>query len=258
MKPETAIRDRRGIVRRKHSETVIRVDKRGIFRGNSFRLCLPHLVILSFYLGCIFIRVETKICRFYVSWWIIRSLFLILFIIRVLQWFHIREISLQCSENTFLPRMQGTDRRYLAIFCEIPHRIILFSSIFNSYELKILVDLSSRTTYFSYLKNSCCTIYVHSPRKSCTRVFNGPVEKDYLPTNRLSRWAKDEGNFPSHVSPFRIKQLVNIDLRSSRRKDRFVICAPRVAPLTAIICIVRSLHCSRPNPLLAACITARL
>lgn len=58
MKPETAIRDRRGIVRRIHSETVIRVDKRGIFRGNSFRLCVAHLVILSLYLGCIFMQIE--------------------------------------------------------------------------------------------------------------------------------------------------------------------------------------------------------
>lgn len=96
---------------------------------------------------------------------------------------HSRNFTPMFRKHVFPP----TDRRYLAIFCEIPHRIILFSSIFNSYELKILVDLSSRTTYFSYLKNSCCTIYVHSPRKSCTRVFNGPVEKDYLPTNRLSR-----------------------------------------------------------------------
>lgn len=256
MKPETAIRDRRGIVRRKHSETVIRVDKRGIFRGNSFRLCLPHLVILSFYLGCIFIRIETKICRFYVSWWIIRSLFLILFIIRVLQWFHIREISPQCSENTFLPRMEGTDRRYLAIFCEIPHRIILFSSIFNSYELKILVDLSSRTTLIWKILVA---------RSTCPRHENLVQESLMVLSKRIiyrridfQGEQKARETFHPTSQPFRIKQLVNIDLRSSRRKDRFVICAPRVAPLTAIICIVRSLHCSRPNPLLAACITARL
>lgn len=55
---------------------------------------------------------------------------------------HSRNFTPMFRKHVFPP----TDRRYLAIFCEIPHRIILFSSIFNSYELKILVDLSSRTT----------------------------------------------------------------------------------------------------------------
>lgn len=46
------------------------------------------------------------------------------------------------------------------------------------------------------------------------------------------------------VAPFRIKRVVNIDLRASRCEDRLVIRALRVARLTAVICNADGLHCS--------------
>lgn len=95
---------------------------------------------------------------------------------------HSRNFTPMFRKHVFSP----TDRRYLAIFCEIPHRIILFSSIFNSYENSSR-SLFSNDVLLLFEKFLLHDLRDHSPRKSCTRVFNGPVEKDYLPTNRLSR-----------------------------------------------------------------------
>ena len=75
----------------------------------------------------------------------------------------------------------------------------------------------------------------------------------------FSRGTKANGGEIFHRSyasrSFRIKRLVNIDLRSSRREDRFVICAPRVAPVDSCNLYRTYVHCSYSKPFLDAGIT---